>query len=137
MTNSDGGQIYFVYTHLPFGLKCAVHAITKMMKPVLARMHLESIRGSIYIDDGRILGKTREEVSRNMAFVYEMLQKAGWQLERAKSDKIGQESQVKSYLGFLVDTVKMKVYASKDFVSYHKPRVSFLNALLILCFVAN
>ena len=36
ITKSDGAKVYFTYTHLPFGLKCAVHAITKIMKPIVA-----------------------------------------------------------------------------------------------------
>ncbi len=105
----DGSKLYFVYQHLPFGLKCAVHAITKIWKPLIAFLQCNGIRSSIYIDDGRILAVSKEEAEKFRVFAYDMIEKAGWMLEREKSDKENDASQVKTYLGFEVNTANMTV----------------------------
>jgi hypothetical protein len=88
ITNSDGSLVYFQYCHLPFGLKCAVHAITKIMKPVVAKLQTEGIRATIYIDDGRILADEENKATKYLTRTYEVLEKAGWQLERKKSNRV-------------------------------------------------
>jgi hypothetical protein len=112
--NSDGKRVFFIYTHLPFGLKCAVHAITKMMKPVLAKFHSLGIRSTIYIDDGRILAKTKEDAQRFLGSTYEILKSSGWVVERKKSDNTEDVSQTKKYLGFIIDTKSMKVSVTSE-----------------------
>ena len=104
-----GKTLYFVFTHLPFGLNCTVRAITKLWKPLTAYLHMQGIRFSIYIDDGRILTKSAEEAERARIFVYETVQNAGWQIAWSKSDKCNESSPVKKYLGFWIDTNSMTV----------------------------
>jgi hypothetical protein len=112
--NTNGSKTYFVYKHLPFGLKCAVHGITKIMKPVLAKMSEAGIRATIYIDDGRILGQSREEMGEYLQRTYKILKNSGWIIEISKSDKKENISQKKKYLGFEIDSVKMQVKATDD-----------------------
>lgn len=102
---------YFVFKHLPFGLNSAVHAITKLWKPLLAYLHLCGVRMSIYIDDGRILARTREQIESHRLLTYAVVQKAGWQIAWEKSDDCGEGAQVKKYLGFVIDSKLMKVEA--------------------------
>jgi len=61
--DSEGGKLYFIFKYLPFGLSSAVHAMTKMFKPINANLHKKGIRHSIYIDDGRLLAKTETEMN--------------------------------------------------------------------------
>ncbi len=103
-----GKKQYFVFKHLPFGLNSAVHAITKLMKPIIAYLHKEGIRCSIYIDDGRILGE-KDEVEMHRVTVYETFLKAGWQLAWDKSDGPNEAGPIKKYLGFLIDSTNMTV----------------------------
>jgi len=105
----EGSTIYFVYQHLPFGIKCAVHAITKMMKPMVHFLHSMDIRMSIYIDDGRVLGKSKEECERNLENTYAILDKCGWVMEPNKSTKSGGTCQSAKYLGFSINTKDMVV----------------------------
>ncbi len=112
--NSDGSKLYFVYKHLPFGLKCAVHAITKIWKPIIATLQKMGIRSSIYIDDGRLLSRTKDEAEESRVKAYRLIQMAGWILEVEKSDKRNESDNMKLYLGFLVDTVKMTVTKPAD-----------------------
>jgi hypothetical protein len=112
--NTEGRKVYFVFNFLPFGLGSAVHAITKMFKPINAYIHSLGIRHSIFVDDGRILARTAEQAEKDRATVYDIIQKAGWILEENKSDGKNQSSQVKEYLGFNIDTRDMTVSLTEE-----------------------
>lgn len=105
----EGSVLYFVYQYLPFGIKCAVHAITKIMKPLIHYLHSMDIRMCIYIDDGRVLGRTKTECENNLKITYEVLSKCGWIIEPTKSTQEGATNQLAKYLGFLIDTNNMTV----------------------------
>lgn len=124
ISDSDGKDLHFVYKHLPFGLSSAVHAITKLWKPLVAYFTMKGIRFSIYIDDGRILAQTREEAVQAMRFVYSTIKKAGWTLEHEKSDKEEDISQIKEYLGFKINTLSMRVFATEEKIDKIKELIS-------------
>lgn len=112
--NSDGSRTYFVYKVLPFGLSSAVHAITKLWKPIIARFHKEGMPSTIYIDDGRILAGSKEEAETKRIRAYEIVESAGWQISKEKSDSKKSASQSKKYLGFIIDSKRMFVYAPEE-----------------------
>lgn len=114
ITDAKGCPIFFKYLHLPFGLSSAVHVITKLWKPLVAYFTQKKIRFSIYIDDGRIVASSREEAEQALEFVYDTIAKAGWTLEKEKSDTKEEISQVKDYLGFQIDTRSMRVFATPE-----------------------
>ena len=109
ITTESGEKQYFVFNYMPFGLGSAVHCITKIFKPMSAYFHLQGIRHTVFIDDGRFLSDSANSAEQNREKVYDTLQKAGWILEQTKSDKEGDSSQVKEYLGFVIDTHRMTV----------------------------
>ena len=104
-----GQQQYFVFCHMPFGLATAVHVITKLFKPINAYLGQRGIRHSIFIDDGRILAQSKEELANHIDVVRQVITDAGWIIEETKSDKKNGGSQEKEYLGFIIDTQKMVV----------------------------
>ncbi len=110
--NSDGSVVYVQYTVLPFGIASAVHVITKLWKPISQYLNAKGIRNTIYIDDGRVLARTQEEAEKARKFTYEVVTKAGWAIETAKSDGFQESGRRKNYLGFLIDTDKMEVEAT-------------------------
>ena len=113
--NDDTGKKqYFVFLFLPFGLGSAVHCITKLLKPIVAHLHLKGIRNTIFIDDGRVLAITAEEAEKARKLAYQTLEKAGWTLESQKSDKEGEASKIKEYLGFVINTASMTVQLKED-----------------------
>ena len=61
------------------------------------------------MDDGRITAETKEKIEENRVFVYDGLKKSGWILEAEKSDKKGDASYYKEYLGFIIDSFNMTV----------------------------
>lgn len=114
----DGNkEVWVEYQMLPFGLATAVHAITKVFKPVMGFLSSKGIRSSIFIDDGRILASSAPLAEEARKTVYEMLAAAGWALAKEKSDGPDSASQIKSYLGFQINTKEMKVFASPDKLS--------------------
>ena len=113
-TNQKGDKVYFIFKFLPFGLSSAVHAITKLFKPINAYFHTQGIRHTIFLDDGRGLAESAAEAEGTRAIIYDVLQKAGWIREEKKSDKKGEASQVKEYLGFVINTQEMTVGLSTE-----------------------
>ena len=111
--NSDGTVVYVQYAHLPFGISSAVHGITKIWKPITRYLSAQGIRNSIYIDDGRIVAESKEEVERQGIVTYNVITQAGWAIEEKKSDQITNASQEKKYLGFLLNSRKMDITATK------------------------
>jgi len=128
ITNSDGSKLYFQYKVLPFGLSSAVHAITKLWKPISSYLNLKGIRNTIYIDDGRILEDSKDKLEASRIETYQVITKAGWALEVDKSDKENEGSQVKKYLGFEIDTKEMMILApAKKLSKVHKAVNKLLN----------
>ena len=109
-----GEKQYLIFLYLPFGLGSAVHCITKLLKPVVAYLHVRGIRNSIFIDDGRILAKSEREAESARKTAYQVLEKAGWTLENLKSDGENQANQIKEYLGFVINTITMTVQLKAD-----------------------
>ncbi len=105
-----GRKQYFCFRHLPFGLNSAVHAITKLWKPLLAYIHSKGVRLSVYIDDGRILASSPIQAEEHRRLVYDVIDKAGWQLALDKSDGPMEAAKQKRYLGFLIDSDSMSVH---------------------------
>ena len=105
----EGGLQYLVFLFMPFGLSSAVHCITKMSKPLNAYIHSKGIRHSIYLDDGRITAASKEQAEAERTVVYGALRSSGWILENKNSDQEGDASQLKDYLGFVINTVSMTV----------------------------
>ncbi len=111
----EQGQVVWVeYQCLPFGLSTAVHAITKVFKPILAHLHEKAIRASIFIDDGRVLADNEEEAERIRIVVYNVIAQAGWAIAKNKSDAKNQAARKKRYLGFDIDTANMQVQVSTE-----------------------
>lgn len=107
----DNTTIWVEYQVLPFGLASAVHAITKVFKPIQGFLNGLGIRSSVFIDDGRILATSEAEAETFRQEVYKTLAAAGWALAPDKSDRANEASQVKKYLGFIIDSNTMKVQA--------------------------
>ncbi len=108
---TPSGLLYFVYNVLPFGLNSAVHVITKIFKPIISYLHQKGVCMSIYMDDGRVVADSKRKVVQDLKTVYGTLYNSGWSLELAKSDTFDSVSQIKSYLGFIINTTDMKVYS--------------------------
>jgi len=113
--NDENGQkIYFIFLYMPFGLASAVHAITKMFKPIIAYLGSKGIRHTIYVDDGRTVSETKQKSKEDFSTTLEVVRQAGWILEPTKTDSIYDGGQVKEYLGFLINTKTMTVHLTNQ-----------------------
>jgi len=74
----------------------------------------KGIRNSIFIDDGRLLAKSASEAEANRVAAYAAIARAGWSIEKNKSDQEFEASRDKTYLGFIIDTQKMWVKAPRQ-----------------------
>ena len=81
----DDKTIYFLFTVMIYGLKTGVYVATKLTKPIVKKSNLLGIRFSIFIDDGRVLGDTKYKCENNLDQVLEILGKAGWNVNEAKT----------------------------------------------------
>lgn len=110
----DGSTQFFIFKFLPFGVSSAVHVMTKIMKPVSAYIAQKGIKHTIYLDDGRVIASSKFKAQEHYKIVREILKNAGWFIAEEKSDSLDSISQVKNYLGFSIDSEKMRVFLQPD-----------------------
>ena len=103
---------YFVFLVMPFGLASAVKCITRITKPLCGYFAKNGVRHSIYIDDGNVLARTLALVIAHLDFVLNALKQAGFVISAEKTDDVDSVSQVKVYLGFVVDSTSMTLSIS-------------------------
>ena len=105
------GQLY-EFLVMCFGLTTAPYIFTKITRPILAFLHSRSIRASMYIDDCISAVKTYSQALCVRDTIVNLLQEVGFVINFEKSSLI--PSQQKVYLGFLIDTVLMKVFVTQE-----------------------
>ena len=105
-TSKSGEQEFFQFNVLPYGLKPAVAIVTKLLLPIKAFLHRFGIRLTLYIDDGRILGKSVQETEAKTMLTLLVLQLAGWNIQWAKT--VASPVQSLYHLGFVTNTITMQ-----------------------------
>ena len=104
----EGEQIYFQFKVLVYGLKSAVYAVTKLTRPLVKKANLLGIRMSIYIDDGKVLGRSKTECEANLKTVLSLMETAGWKINYEKT--ITNATQAIYYLGLITCTNPLLYY---------------------------
>ena len=97
----------FEFKCLPMGLTSSPRVFTKLLKPVFSNLHKFGFSSLIYIDDTLLHGNTYEECKANVNETVKLLDKLGFTIHPSKS--VLEPSQQISFLGFLIDSVKMTV----------------------------
>lgn len=97
----------FEYTCIPFGLCSAPMVFTKLLKPVLHTLRIDSFMSVVYLDDFLLIGNTFIECVCNVKRTLHLLQKLGFVINYEKSNLIPQ--QFSKFLGFLYNTVDMTI----------------------------
>ena len=77
------GQLY-QYCSLALGLSSAPRIITKLLKPVLAKLRGDGFQSVAYLDDLYLQGKSRIECLKNVEATYDLLQKVGFHINEKK-----------------------------------------------------
>ena len=97
----DNNTSYFRFTVMPFGLSTACYAFTKFMRPLVKYWRSRGLRTVLYLDDGIVAVKGKENADRESSLVRQDLTKAGLIANDAKS----QWTPVKklTWLGFEIE----------------------------------
>ena len=104
-------QLY-AFTAFPNGLSCCPRLFTKLLKPVMAQLHLLGFVATIFIDDTLLMGETKEECERNVATALQLFQSLGFVVHPTKSVLV--PSTTITYLGFEIDSLQMRVTPSEE-----------------------
>ncbi|KXZ75618.1 Gag-Pol polyprotein-like Protein [Tribolium castaneum] len=104
-------QLY-EFTCMPFGLSTAPYAFTKLMKPVTSFLRIHNIVCVVYLDDFLIFGKSEQSCQNNVKTVITLLQNLGFIINFEKSNC--QPSQRCKFLGFVFDSVKMRISLPRE-----------------------
>jgi hypothetical protein len=62
LPDEHGWLNYYQFKVMVYGLKSAVHVVTRLILPLKAFIHKLAIRFSIYVDEGRCVGYSFPEV---------------------------------------------------------------------------
>ena len=104
-------QLY-TFTAFPNGLACCPRLFTKLLKPVMAQLHLLGFISTIFIDDTLLIGESREECERNLSSSLALFQRLGFVVHPEKS--VICPSNTITYLGFVIDSVLMRVTPTQE-----------------------
>ena len=102
---------FYRYACLPNGLTSASRIFTKIMKLVLSTLRKLGYNVMNYLDDVFICGDTFAECRDAVLATVNVLLKLGFSIYPEKSQLI--PAQKIEYLGFLIDSVKMKMSLTK------------------------
>ena len=102
--DDDDKVQYFVFTVLPFGLSTACYCFTKLMRPLVRFWRGRGLKAILYLDDGVVAVKGKEEALRESKQVQQDLQNAGLvtNLEKSQWEPI----RCIEWLGFIIDLEK-------------------------------
>ena len=90
---------------MPLGIIDAAHIFTALTDPLISHLALQNARSQIYIDDLLSLSEMFEQSILQDKLIQEFFLKGGWVFKPSKSS--GLPSQRVTYLGLVIDSVKM------------------------------
>lgn len=116
------GKLY-QFTALPNGLSSAPRIFTKLMKPVLSTLRLQGHIVCAYLDDLYIQNADKDSCLASLQATTELLERLGFIVHPRK---VSLPSQSISTLGFLIDSVSMRVFLTEEKVCKTKLLVNGL-----------
>lgn len=105
-------QKYLKFTCFPNGLAFCPRKFTKLMKPAYSVLRQLGHINSPYIDDSYLQGGSYEECLANVLDTVKMFLSLGFILHPQKSVFIPTQKLV--FLGFVLDSVQMKIYLTNE-----------------------
>ena len=125
-----GEDEYYCFSVMIYGLSMAVNVVTKLTSPLIEHLNKQGIRAAIMIDDGRILGRTKEEAWQNHLLALDTFNKAGWNIQHAKTSK---EPTMQLYhQGFTTNTELMSYSIPEFKVNHLRDQISGVSSKMIL-----
>ena len=125
-----GVDEYYCFSVMIYGLSMAVHVVTRLTSPLMEYLYKRGIRAAIMIDDGRILGRTKEESWENHLIAINTFNRAGWNIQYSKTST---EPTMQLYhQGFTTNT-ELMCYSIPDFkVKHLKDQISAVGSTMVL-----
>ena len=102
----------FQYTCLPNGLASAPRYFTKLLKPVYSTLRSQGYLNVGYIDDSYLQGDSKTDCRSNILTTLTLFESLGFLINHEKS--VLQPCQKLAFLGFLLDSVNMKVFLTAE-----------------------
>ena len=131
MSDSDRKYLRFLWRDvlyefqcLCFGLSPAPFYFTKVMKPVFSRLRKEGVLCSYYIDDSIFLDGNSDSLCRSTYKARGLLSSLGFTVNEKKSSL--EPSTRITHLGFVIDSVQMKLFLPDEKVVRLKSACSML-----------
>jgi hypothetical protein len=110
----DKGGItrYYCYIVLVFRFKIAAQVLGRVLKPVVSFLIQNGIPVTLYIDDGLLVGPSKDRVMRRYRFALDVFNKAGLLIHFEKLTVPEDASTKVIFLGVCIETEGMCVHAS-------------------------
>ena len=105
------GQRY-EFTCLPFGYSLAPRVFTKVFKPIISHLRLHGLRIIIFLDDILLVASSRQECLDQLQFLRKLITDLGFIVNDKKSQL--EPSTTLTFLGFIIDSIDMKLYLQQD-----------------------
>ena len=99
-----GETKYYVFTVLPFGLSTACYLFTKLLRPLIRHWQGSGLKAILYLDDGIVAVKGRDNAVRESARVKQDLESAGLVVNIEKS--VWEPTHSLEWLGLIIDLKK-------------------------------
>ena len=103
---------YYTFTAFPNGLALCPQKFTKLLKPVYAYLRSLGNVSVAYIDDSYLQGDTNEECLQNTIDTIQLFDKVGFIVHPKTS--VFKPVHIITFLGFVLDSVAMRVYLTSD-----------------------
>jgi len=104
--------VLYEFQCLCFGLSSAPYIFTKVMKPVFTSLRKDGILSSYYIDDSIYANSNAHMLSSQTLQAKQLLESLGCIVNEKKSSMVPSTS-IK-HLGFIIDSIQMKVFLPQD-----------------------
>ena len=110
ITDTNGETIFYVMTSIPFGYAPAAAEMEDLIRPLRVTLHKLSVDISFYIDDSLNVGRSVTRCGSFFKLSLNFLGNSGWIMA---AEKLTAPTTKIYYLGFFMDSVLMRVFASE------------------------
>ncbi|XP_069821040.1 uncharacterized protein [Dendropsophus ebraccatus] len=104
--------LHYQFTCLPFGITSAPRVFTKIAVVLTAHLRTQGVYITPYLDDWLVRAPTEDLLLHHLEMTLKVLQDHGFIINEKKSRLL--PTQRITYLGFLIDTVQMRLFLSPD-----------------------
>ena len=102
----------YEFTCLPFGYRLAPRVFTKVFKPIISHLRLPGLRITIFLDDILLVASSKQKCLDQLQFLRQLITDLGFILNDKKSQF--EPSTKLTFLGFIIDSLDMKLYSPQD-----------------------